>query len=111
MPLPGEDAWTLARKRGEVPPLSPVKPLKLKNHDHDHDHDHDLDICEGVSVQMVGDCMADPPLLVTQAREIEVIPANRGNILPIFFLEPKTESALIRWIIDWKRIEDTRENR
>ena len=75
---PGEDAWTLARKRGEVPPLSPVKPLKLKNHDHDHDHDHDLDICEGVSVQVVGDCMADPPLLVTQAREIEVIPANRG---------------------------------
>ena len=109
MPPPGEDAWTLARKRGEVPPLSPVKPLKLKNHD--HDHDHDLDICEGVSVQVMGDCMADPPLLVTQAREIEVKPANRGGIQPRFSLEPKTESALIRWIIDWKRIEDTRENR
>ena len=70
------------------------------DHDHDHDHDHDLDICEGVSVQVVGDCMADPPLLVTQAREIEVKPANRGGILPRFFLEPKTENVLVRWIID-----------
>ena len=95
MPPPGEDAWTLARKRGEVPPLSPVKPLNLKNCD--CDHEHDLDICEGVSVQVVGDCMADPPLLVTQAREIEVKPANRGGgILPRFFLEPKTEKT--RWL-------------
>ena len=98
MPPPGEDAWTLARKRVEAPPLSPVKPLNLKNCD--CDHEHDLDICEGVSVQVVGDCMADPPLLVTQAREIEVKPANREGILPRFSLEPKTESALVRWIIN-----------
>jgi len=33
-----------------------------------------LDICEGVCVKVVGNGMADPPLLVAQAGEVKVEP-------------------------------------
>ena len=38
-----------------------------------------LDIGEGVCVQVVGDGMADPPLLVAQAGEVKVEPGSKGH--------------------------------
>ena len=78
MTSPGEGSLPEAGRRERVRLLSPAIHNLAQSQSPILVH---LDIGEGVCVQVVGDGMADPPLLVAQAGEVKVEPgADRWKL-------------------------------